>query len=114
MCCTKLASLGGDVQRRIGNATIDPRYLMADVEIVATYVLFNINRKKRENLIHRIFEPARLEIEVKDRFGTAVVPREWYLVPHFVIDETVERIKRGTISGFVLDPEIAGLTRSVS
>ena len=57
---------------------------MADVEIVATYELFNINRTKLENLIHRIFDPARLDIEIKDRFGNPVVPREWFLVPLFV------------------------------
>ena len=42
---------------------------MADVEVVATYELFNINRTKLENLIHRMFSLARLDIEIKDRFG---------------------------------------------
>ena len=42
---------------------------MADVEIVATYELYNINRTKLENLIHRVFDPARLDIEIKDRLG---------------------------------------------
>jgi hypothetical protein len=27
----------------------------------------------------------RLDIEIKDRFGQPVIPREWYLVPLFVI-----------------------------
>ncbi len=51
---------------------------MANVE---TYDLYNITRTKLENLIHSIFEPARLEIEIKDRFGRPVIPREWFLVP---------------------------------
>lgn len=103
----KIGVTGGDVPRRVANAKIDPTYLMADVEIVATYELFNINRAKLENLIHRIFEPARLDIEVKDRFGTPVIPREWYLVPHFVIDEAVERIRDGSIAEYVYEPENA-------
>ena len=53
----------------------------------ATCELYNINRTRLESLIHRIFGPARLDIEIKDRFGQPVVPREWFLVPLFVINE---------------------------
>jgi hypothetical protein len=48
-----------------------------------------------ENLIHRIFDPARLYIEIKDRNGNPITPRGWFLVPAFVIDEAVERITDG-------------------
>ena len=99
------------VEKRIAGAHLQPTFLMANVEIVATYELFNINRTKLENLIHRIFEPARLEIEIMDRFGRPVVPREWFLVPLFVIKEAVERIKDGTISGYRYDPKGARLQR---
>ena len=78
---------------------------MADVEIVASYELYNINRSKLENLIHRIFEHARLEIEIMDRFGRPTVPREWFLVPLFVIKEAVEKIKDGTITDVRYNPE---------
>jgi hypothetical protein len=105
----KIGVTGGNVPRRIGNAKLDPTYLMAEVEIVATYELFNINRTKLENLIHRIFDPARLDIEIRDRFGNPIIPREWYLVPHFVIDEAVERIRDGTITDCVYDPKAARL-----
>ena len=99
------------VKQRIAGARLQPTFLMADVEVVATYELFNINRTKLENLIHRIFAPARLDIEIKDRFGNPVTPREWFLVPLFVIDEAVERIKDGTISSYVYDPNEACLKR---
>jgi hypothetical protein len=82
---------------------------MADVEIAATYELYNINRTKLENLIHRIFDAARLNIEIKDRFGQPVIPREWFLVPMFVVNEAVDRIKDGTITGYVYDPRAAAL-----
>ena len=78
--------------------------MMADVAIVATYELFNISRNKLENLIDRVFGPARLDIEIKDRFGQPVIPREWFLVPLFVINEAVDRIKDGTITGYTYDP----------
>ena len=99
------------VEKRIAGAHQQPTFLMANVEIVATYELYNINRTKLENLIHRIFEPARLEIEIVDRFGRPIVPREWFLVPLFVIKEAVEKIKDGTISGYVYDPDSAALQR---
>jgi hypothetical protein len=99
------------VQKRIANAKLDPTFLMADVEIVATYTLYNINRTKLENLIHRIFDPARLDIEIKDRFGNPVIPREWFLVPRFVVDDAVERIKDSTITEYTYDPKTARLVR---
>lgn len=105
----KIGVTGGKVETRIANATLDPTFLMADVEIVATYKLSNINRTKLENLIHRIFDPARLDIEIKDRFGNPITPREWFLVPVFVIDEAVERIKDGTITNYRYDPRTASL-----
>ena len=102
-----------DVARRIANARLDPTFLMADVEIVATYELYNINRTRLENLIHRIFGPARLDIEIKDRFGQPIVPREWFLVPLFAVDEAIERIREGTITGCIYDPKTARLTQAV-
>ncbi len=84
---------------------------MADVEIVATYELYNINRAKLENLIHRIFNPVQLNVEIKDWFGNPVVPREWFLVPRFVIDEAVDRIRDGTITDYTYDPKAAALVR---
>jgi T5orf172 domain len=107
----KIGVTGGDVVKRIANPKLDPTFLFAEVEIVATYKLFNISRIKLENLIHRIFDPARLDIEIKDRFGNPVIPREWFLVPLFVIDDAVEKIKDGTITGYVYDPKSAGLVK---
>ncbi|WP_108396925.1 GIY-YIG nuclease family protein [Devosia submarina] len=107
----KIGVTGGDVARRIANAKLDPTFLMADAEIVATYTLYNINRARLENLIHRVFEPARLHIEIKDRFGSPVVPREWFLVPRFVVDDAVEKIKNGTITEYVYDPNTATLAQ---
>lgn len=105
----KVGVTGGKVERRIANAKIDPTFLMAEVEIVATYELFNINRTKLENIIHRVFGPAKLDIEIRDRFGKPVVPKEWFLVPLFVVDEVVERIKDGSIEAYLYDPSSASL-----
>lgn len=108
----KVGVTGGDIARRLANAKLDPTFLMAEVEVVATYELFNINRTRLENVIHRIFGPARLDIEIKDRFGNPVIPREWFLVPLFVIDQAIEKIRDGSITGYIYDPQTAALARA--
>lgn len=105
----KIGVTGGDVKTRIANATKDPTYLLADVEIVATFKLANINRKKLESVLHNFFEPARLKIQLQDRFSIPVNPREWFLVPLSAIEEAVEKIKEGTIDQFQYDPALASL-----
>lgn len=105
----KIGVTGGSVEARVAHAAHDATYLLADVEIVATYRLFNINRTKLENLLHRVLAPARFDITIPDRFGHAVQPREWYLVPLAVIDEVVERVRDGSITGWVYDPRAARL-----
>ncbi|MCJ8330404.1 MAG: GIY-YIG nuclease family protein [Lentisphaeria bacterium] len=107
----KIGVTGGEVKERISNAKSETTYLLSDVEVVATYKLFNINRKKLENLIQKFFDNAKLEIEIIDRFGKPVVPQEWFLVPLFVIDEAVEKIKDGTIDEYSYDTDSASLIR---
>jgi T5orf172 domain len=108
----KIGVTGGKVETRIANASLDPTFLMADVEVIASYQLYNINRVKLENIIHRVFDPVQLDIEVKDRFGNPVRPCEWFLVPLFVVNEAVERIKDGTITQYVYDPSAARLVKA--
>lgn len=105
----KIGVTGGNVQKRVTNAKLEPTFLMADVEVVATYELYNINRVKLENLLHRIFEPVRLDVEIKDRFGQPIKPREWFLVPLFAIEEAVECIRDGSIMGRKYNPKTASL-----
>ena len=105
----KIGVTGGDMKSRLSNAKLDPTFLLADVEVVATYTLFGIERTKLEALLHKFFSPARLDLEIKDRFGNLVRPREWFLVPLSVIDEVVERIKNESLVGFFYDLQSASL-----
>jgi hypothetical protein len=107
----KIGVTGGSLEKRLANAKLDPTFLMADVEVVATYELYNINRTKLENLIHRFFESAKLNIQITDRFGKPISPREWFLVPIFIIDEVVNKIKDGTLSGYQYDPTSVSLIK---
>jgi hypothetical protein len=56
-----------------------------------------------------VASPARFDLEIPDRFGNPVKPREWYLVPIAVIDEAVARIRDGSIVEFEFDPKSARL-----
>lgn len=108
----KIGVTAGDVETRVASAEHDATYMLAGVEIVATYKLSSIRPFKLEALLHRIFAPAQLDITIQDRFGHPVHPREWFLVPLTAIDAAVERIRDGTITKFRYDPATARLMAS--
>jgi len=101
----KIGVTGGDIESR------DPTFLLADVEVVATYKLSDINRSKLENLLHRFFSAVRFDLEIEDRFGNPVKPREWFLAPLPVIDEVVRRIQDHSITEYEYDPGNASLRK---
>ena len=105
----KIGVTGGTVEARIANAEKDATYLLAGVEVVATYKLHNINRTKLENILHRLFAAAQIDLNIDDRFGTPVKPREWFLVPLQVINEAVVRLQDGSITAVIYDPKSASL-----
>lgn len=105
----KIGVTGGKVEARIAGAEKDATYLLAGVEVVATYKLHNLNRTRLENIFHRVFGAAQLDLTIEDRFGQPVKPREWFLVPLQAIDAAVERIRDGSIADVVYDLHTASL-----
>ena len=105
----KIGVTGGKVETRIAGAEKDATYLLADVEVVAAYKLHNLNRTRLENIFHRLFGATQLNLTIEDRFGYPVRPREWFLVPLHVIDEAVQRIRDGSITEVIYDPQTARL-----
>lgn len=105
----KIGVTRGKVETRIAGADKDATYLLADVDIVATYKLHNLNRTRLENIFHRLFGAVQLDLTIEDRFGNPVKPREWFLVPLHVIDEAVQCIRDGSISGMIYDSQTARL-----
>jgi hypothetical protein len=105
----KIGVTGGKVETRIAGAAKDATYLLADVEVVATYKLHNLKRTSLENIFHRVFGAAQLDLTIQDRFGSPVKLREWFLVPLHVINEAVQRIRDGSITELVYDPKTASL-----
>jgi len=107
----KIGVTGGEVKRRIANAKKDPTFLLAEVEIMETYKLANIDRSRLERLLHRFLAPARLDLELKDRFDFAVEPKEWFLAPLPVIREVIDRLMDGSIGEYRYDPKSAQIVK---
>lgn len=108
----KIGFTSGKMEVRIQNAKDDPTFLMAPVHPVATYTLYNIDKVKLEHLLHNFFADARLDIEITDRFGKKVKPREWFLLPIEVIAEAISRLKDGSIIDYRYDPESGSLVEN--
>ena len=77
------------VETRIKNAVNDPTYLMADVQTVAVYEVYNVNPHKLEQLIHQFFGNSCLDIDIIDGNGKVHRPREWFIAPLEVIEEAI-------------------------
>lgn len=97
------------VPERIKNASKEATYLMADVEIVASYKTYNLNAQKFENLIHRFFAEVCLNIDIFDDKGRRITPREWFVVPLPIIDKVIQLILSGDIVNYKYNAEIEQL-----
>nr|WP_315265248.1 GIY-YIG nuclease family protein [Moraxella osloensis] len=97
------------VEERIKNAKNEATYLYDDVAIVETYQIYNLNAKKFEQLIHRVFATACLDIEFETKDNLRVNPREWFIVPKNVIEEAIELIVNGEIVNYKFDARIQQL-----
>lgn len=91
------------VKNRISHAAKDPTYLLADVEIVAEFALYNFNPHVTEQLLHKFFQTAQADLCIKDRFGNDVKPREWFFIPFDEIRKAVSYISDNTILDYVYD-----------
>lgn len=107
----KIGVTSGSVESRIAGAEKSSTYLLASVEVVATYKVYGVNCQKLESLIHKVFAAAQIDLSIPDRFGHTVKPREWFLVPLNVVNEAVERIRDRSIVEHRYDPKIGCLVK---
>ena len=69
--------------------------MYADVEIVASYKVYNIKAVAFESALHQLFDKVQLKLSA----GKAT-PKEWYVVPFRIIDEAVTRLIQGERIGY--------------
>lgn len=105
----KIGFSRGPVEARIKNADKSPTYLMAPVEVVATYRIYNARASALENLLHRVFADVRLDLTQVDKTGRDYDPSEWFVVPRNVIDQAIELIISGEIVHYSYDADIRRL-----
>lgn len=92
------------VSQRIKNAIHEPTYLMAPVEVVADYRVYNMRPSALERLIHRVFADVRLNLSQVGPNGEIYNPSEWFIVPIDAIDQAIEMTVNGDITDFTYDP----------
>ncbi|WP_049235654.1 GIY-YIG nuclease family protein [Moraxella canis] len=97
------------VEERVKNAKNEATYLYDDVIIIETYHMYNLNAKKFEHLIHRVFATACLDIEFETKDNLRVNPREWFIVPKQVIEEAIQMIVSGEIVNYRFDAKLQRL-----
>lgn len=83
------------VETRIANAKNEATYLFADVEIVASYKVYNIKAVAFETALHQLFDKVQLQFAID-----GAIPKEWYVVPLTVIDEAISRLIQGERIGY--------------
>ncbi len=88
----KIGFSQASIEQRIRNAKNEATYLFADVKIIATYKVYNRNADKLEQLLHRFFAEACLDIDLEEINGQRINPREWFVVPFEIIEEAIKLI----------------------
>lgn len=83
----KIGFTATSVESRIANAKNEPTYLCAEVEVVATWKVYNVKPSTFESLIHKLFASVQLQVTVDGQ-----QPQEWFIVPFSVIEEGINAI----------------------
>jgi T5orf172 domain len=88
----KIGFSSAPIDERIKNAKNEATYLYADVTKVASYACYNRNADKLEQLLHRFFAEACLNIDIEIVSGKRITPREWFVVPLETIEQAIKLI----------------------
>ncbi|PKA99649.1 T5orf172 domain-containing protein [Flavobacteriaceae bacterium MAR_2009_75] len=93
------------VLERIKNAKNEATYLFSDVKNLKAWKVYNRNADKLENLLHRFFANACLDIDLFNEKGQRLNPREWFVVPLEVIEEAIHLCIKENIIYYRYDAE---------
>jgi hypothetical protein len=107
----KIGVTTSEVKKRVANAAKDATYLLADVEIIAEFTLYNMNLQATEKLLHTFFREAQADIQIPDRFGNLVKPKEWFFLPLHVIKDVVKILQNDEIRNYQYDSSAITISR---
>lgn len=107
----KIGVTTSDVKKRVANAAKDATYLLADVEVVAEFTLYNMNLQATEKLLHTFFREAQADIQIPDRFGNMVKPKEWFFLPLGVIKKAINILQNDDIRSYSYNSSDVSIAR---
>lgn len=102
----KIGFSSSPIDERIKNAKNEATYLYSDVIKVSSYACYNRNADKLEQLLHRFFAEACLNVDIEIIKGKRITPREWFVVPFEEIEKAIELILNEQIVNYRYDKEI--------
>ena len=85
------------VETRIKHAEREPTYLMAPVNVEGVWQCYNMNPQKLEGSLHQFFGSACLNVQIAGPDGRYTTPREWFIAPLPIIEQTIDLIISGEI-----------------
>lgn len=94
------------VLERVKNAKNEATYLFSDIKNLKAWKVYNRNADKLENLLHRFFANACLDIDLFNEKGQRLNPREWFVVPFEIIEEAIQLILNESIVNYEYDTEL--------
>jgi len=90
-------------EERIKNAHQEATFLMAPVKIVTHFECYNFNPQKMEQLLHNFFGSACLNIDIFNLDNKRCNPREWFIAPLDIIEQTIKLIINGGVVNYRYD-----------
>lgn len=102
----KIGFTSTSIRERVKNAKNEATYLFSDIKNLKSYKVYNRNANKLENLLHRFFAKACLDIELFNEKGQRLNPREWFVVPFEVIEEAIQLILNENIVNYEYDVDL--------
>ena len=94
----KIGFTRGALKQRFASTARESTFLMADVEIIASYRVANASAGKLESVLHRFFASARIDMKLREQLGGFAEPREWFLVPLPTIKQAIKLIRSGGLA----------------
>ena len=92
-----------NIKERIKNAKNDPTFLNSEVKVVLDTEIYNFPASKVEDIIQNFFSARRLNIDIADKKGFLVKPKEWFIIPLEIISEAIDLLNRNELSNYQFD-----------
>ena len=88
---------------RIKNCENEPTFLNDKIEIMSETPIYGYAVSKIENIIQSFFAAKRLDIEIADKNGYLVKPKEWFSVSLDIIHQSIKLLSENKLKEHIYD-----------